>query len=114
MEENNKLLADKEAIAHEVSVLRRQLLTAQTTIEEKDRLIEELKNTDRQEKIEKMKLQTEIAEMKKEFEKITDLERELELYRKREAAAIEQAKKTTTGGSSSSTSGGIWGWVSGQ
>lgn len=92
--------AAKEAAAHELALMRRQLMAAQTSLSEKEKAHEIVTSQLQEEQSKSFKLEAEIAVLRHQLQKMNELEKELEMYRRQ---AQESQKK----------GGGIWGWVGG-
>ncbi len=92
--------ARQESTALEVSIMRKQLDGANKALDKAEKLAEAAREALAEEEQKNMHLQVEIAELKKEVEKVKELERELERYRQRETT---ETKKT-----------GIWSYISGS
>lgn len=90
----------KEASAQELGIMRRQLVSAQTMLREKEAALAQTKQQLAVEQSKTFKLEAELAEMKSKLELMADLEKELEMYRKQ--------------GELRGKTGGIWGWVAGE
>lgn len=90
----------QESNSLELSIMRKQLDGANKALEQAEKLAEAAREALAEEEQKNMHLQVELAELKKEVEKVNELERELQRYRLREAS---EAKKT-----------GIWGYISGS
>ncbi|GMH36106.1 hypothetical protein BSKO_03974 [Bryopsis sp. KO-2023] len=93
--------AAKESAAHELALMRRQLMSAQTSLDEKEKAFETAKAQLQAEQSKSFKLEAEIAELRHQLQNMGELEKELEMYRRQ---AQEAEKKGA----------GIWGWVGGQ
>lgn len=93
--------AAKEAAAHELALMRRQLMAAQTSLSEKEKAHETVTSQLQEEQSKSFKLEAEIAVLRHQLQKMNELEKELEMYRRQ---AQESQKK----------GGGIWGWVGGS
>lgn len=91
--------AAKETAAHELALMRRQLMTAQTSLNEKEKALEETKGQLQTEQSKSFKLEAEVAELRHKLQHMVELEKELETYRR-------QAQESQKGS-------GIWGFISG-
>lgn len=92
--------ARQESTTLEVSIMRKQLDSANKALDQAEKLAEAAREALAEEEQKNMHLQVEVAELKKEVEKVKELERELQRYRVREAT---ESKKT-----------GLWGYISGS
>ncbi|CAD7705297.1 unnamed protein product [Ostreobium quekettii] len=92
--------AAKEFAATELALMRRQLLSAQTALEEKEKALEEAKTQLQAEQSKTLKLEAEAAELRHKLVAMADLEKELEAYRR---AAQESQQKGS----------GLWGFIAG-
>lgn len=92
--------ARQESTTLEVSIMRKQLDSANKALDQAEKLAEAAREALAEEEQKNMHLQVEIAELKKEVEKVHELERELQRYRLREAG---EPKKS-----------GLWSYISGS
>lgn len=97
---SQEAIAAKESAAHELALMRRQLLSAQTSLDEKSKALESCQSQLHAEQAKSFKLEAEIAELRKEMEKIPEMEKEIQMYRRQ----AQDSRKP----------GGIWGWVAGN
>jgi len=93
--------AAKEAVALELSIMRRQLDSATAALAAAERSAEEAKEALAAEQQKTMQLEVEVAELRQKLVVMADLEREL--ARHRQVAADAAGKKT-----------GLWGYITGS
>lgn len=93
--------AAKEAVALEVSMMRRQLGSATAALAEAERGLEAAREALAAEQQRAVALEVEAAELRQRLEGMAELEREVARYR---ARAVEEARKP----------GGIWGYITGN
>ncbi|KAL4424739.1 hypothetical protein ABPG77_000082 [Micractinium sp. CCAP 211/92] len=91
--------AAKEAVAHEVAFMRRQLDTAQATAADAEKALDEARTALEAEQAKSMRLEVELAEAQQKLGRMEELERELQKYR-----LSSNEKKGS----------GIWGYISGS
>ena len=92
--------ARQESTSLELSIMRKQLESSNKALERAEKIAEAAREALAEEEQKNMHLQVEIAELKKEVEKVCELERELQRYRQRDAG---EPKKT-----------GFWGYIAGS
>ena len=92
--------AAKEAVALEISIMRRQLDSATAALAEAERVAEEARDALTTEQQKSMGLEVEVAELRQQMVTMREMERELARYRQR--AEEEAAKKP-----------GLWGFITG-
>lgn len=93
--------AAKESTALEVSIMRKQLDSANDALAKAEKLAEAAREALAEEEQKTMHLQVEIAELRKQLASMEDLEKELARYREKEATS--ESKKS-----------GIWGYITGS
>lgn len=94
--------AAKEASVNELAIMRRQLTSAHSMLQEKDAQLTQTKQQLTESETKAFKLEAELAEARNKLVKMEELEKELEVYRR---------QKQEVG---SGKTGGIWGWVAGE
>lgn len=99
---SDQLKAAKEAVALEISIMRRQLDSATTALADAERVAEEAKEALAAERQRAMSLEVEVAELKQRLVAAAELQRELDRYRQRALVEGGQGKKP-----------GIWGFITG-
>ncbi|KAG2435000.1 hypothetical protein HYH02_011998 [Chlamydomonas schloesseri] len=99
--------AAKEGAAHELALLRKQLATAQGALAEANKALEETRAALGSEQAKVLKLEAQSAELQAKLSSMSELERELDKYRRaaREAAEKEAAAKKSSG---------LWGYIAGS
>jgi hypothetical protein len=97
--------AAREASSHELSIMRRQLESAQAALSVAEQAADEAKDALEKEEAKGLKLEVEVAELRAALGRMGELERELAKYRSRDSEDAE-----TGGGKKGS---GIWGYITG-
>lgn len=97
--------AAREATSHELSIMRRQLESAQVALSAAEQAADEAKDALEKEEAKGLKLEVEVAELRAALGRMGELERELAKYRTRDSEDAEAG-----GGKKGS---GIWGYITG-
>lgn len=92
--------AAKEAVALEISIMRRQLDSATSALADAERAAEDAREALESEQQRAMALEVEVAELRQKLVAMEDMEKELARYRQR---AVEDASKKP----------GLWGFITG-
>mmetsp|Transcript_3402 Transcript_3402/g.8632 ORF Transcript_3402/g.8632 Transcript_3402/m.8632 type:complete len:629 (+) Transcript_3402:121-2007(+) len=90
----------RESAAHELALMRRQLVSAQNGLAEAEKSLEEAKGALGGEQQKVFKLEVEVAELRQRLGHMEELEKEVEMLRRQ---AAEASKKGT----------GLWGYIAG-
>uniref|UniRef100_A0A061SA78 Acyl--binding domain-containing protein 4-like n=1 Tax=Tetraselmis sp. GSL018 TaxID=582737 RepID=A0A061SA78_9CHLO len=93
--------AARESAAHELALMRRQLVSAQNALAETERGLEEARASLGEEQSKNFKLEVEVAELRQKLGQMEELEKELEHLRRQAQEAKE--KKGS----------GLWGYIAG-
>lgn len=93
----------KENAGHELALLRKQLNTAHASLADAQKDTDNLKLSLSREREKVMKLEAEIAELKKKLGVAAELQKE-----------VESLRRTVQEAESKKSSGGVWGYISGQ
>lgn len=99
--------AAREATSHELSIMRRQLESAQAALSTAEQAADEAKDALEKEEAKGMKLEVEVAELRAALGRMGELERELAKYRSRDSEDAE------AGGGGGKKGSGIWGYITG-
>jgi len=91
----------RESAAHEMALMRRQLDSAQAALGDAEKALEETRGSLSAEQNKNFKLEVEVAELRQSLAKMSEMETELEGFRRQAQEA--QAKKGT----------GLWGYIAG-
>jgi len=98
---NKNAAAAKEAASQELALMRRQLVSTQAMLQEKDAALNQSKEQLSQQQAKTFRLEAEVAELRNKLDKVAELEKELKMYRQKQQVA-------------GNTTGGLWGWVAGE